>query len=88
MEEKPNNFLLNLENYNYVSKNIKELQLEDGSTITKPDKILEEMRKFYQSLYNFKPMKNIEESNLSEFPKKFNKLSEDEKIALDSEVSE
>ena len=88
LEEKPNKFFLNLENYNYVSKNIKELQLEDGSTITKPDKILEEMRKFYQSLYNFKTIKNIEESNLSEFPKKFNKLSENEKIALDSEISE
>ena len=88
LEEKPNKFFLNLENYNYVSKNIKELILEDGRTITKPDEILEEMRKFYQSLYNYKPIKNIDESNLSEFPKKFNKLNENEKLALDNEISE
>ena len=62
--------------------------MEDGRTITKPDEILEEMRKFYQSLYNYKPIKNIDESNLSEFPKKINKLNENEKLALDNEISE
>ena len=81
-------FFLNLENYNFVSKNIKELLLDDGKNITKPDAILEEMRRFYQSLYDFKPVKNIEDSDLAEFPQNFNRLNENDKNALDREISE
>ena len=86
--ERPNKFFLNLENYNFVSKNIKELLLDDGKNITKPEAILEEMRRFYQSLYDFKPIKNIEDSELVEFSRNFNKLNENEKMALDREISE
>ena len=46
------------------------------------------MRRFYQSLYDHKDIKNLEDSNLSEFPPKFNKLSEKEKLALDDDISE
>ena len=88
LEEKPNKYFLNLENYNYVSKNIKELELDDGRKITDPKQILEEMRKFYQALYDFKDIKNIEDSELSEFPAKFNKLNDNEKLALDDEITE
>ena len=58
------------------------------TNITKPDAILEEMRRFYQSLYDFKPVKNIEDSDLAEFPQNFSKLNENEKSALDKEISE
>ena len=55
--------------------------------ITNPEEILEEMRRFYQSLYNFKSIKPIESSNLLEFPTFFNKLNESEKMSLDHQIS-
>ena len=86
--EKPSKYFLNLENYNFISKNIKELKLENGKKINAPKEILEEMRRFYQSLYNFKSIKPIEESKLAEFPEYFKKLNEIEKTLLDSFISE
>ena len=86
--EKPSKYFLNLENYNFISKNIKELKLEDGKKINTPKEILDEMRGFYQSLYNFKSIKPIEESKLAEFPEHFKKLNEIEKTLLDSFISE
>ena len=85
--EKPNKYFLNLENYNFVSKSIKELKLDDGNIITKPEEILEVMRRFYQSLYNKKDIKSLSDSKFSEFPKKFNKLSDVEKASLDSDIT-
>ena len=84
--EKPNKYFLNLENYNFVSKSIKELRMDDGNTITKPEEILEEMR-FYQSLYSEKKIKNLSDSKFSEFPKKFNTLNDVEKVSLDSDIT-
>ena len=86
--EKPSKHFLNLENYNFISKNIKELELDDGTTIVTPRDILEEMRRFYQSLYNFKYIIPIEDSKLADFPKHFRKLSQKEKFSLDDEISE
>ena len=86
--EKPNKHFLNLENYNFVSKNIKELLLDDGTNLSKPPDILEEMRRFYQSLYNSKQVKPLDESNLSGFSSHFNILSDDERVALDAEITE
>ena len=86
--EKPNKHFLNLENYNYVSKNIKELLLDDGTNLSKPPDILEEMRRFYQSLYNSKQVKPLDESNLLRFSHNFNVLSENESAALDAEITE
>ena len=86
--EKPNKHFLNLENYNFVSKNIKELLLDDDTKLSKPADILDEMRRFYQSLYSSKQIKPLEESNLSGFPSHFNILSENERAALDENITE
>ena len=86
--EKPNKHFLNLENYNFVSKNIKELLLDDDKKLFKPTDILEEMRRFYQSLYSSKEIKPLDESNLAGFPKHFNTLNEHEKAALDADITE
>ena len=86
--EKPNKHFLNLENYNFVYKNIKELLLDDGTNLSKPSDILEEMRRFYQSLYNSKQVKPLDESNISGFSHNFNVLSENESAALDAEITE
>ena len=75
-----------MENYSVVPKNIKELSLDDGKNITKPNNILVEMRRFYQSLYNSKTTNKLEDSNLSEFPKEFNILDNDEKLAVNKEI--
>ena len=90
MGEKPNKYFLNLENSNFIFKNIKELLLVNGENVTKPDEVLEEMRIFYQSLYSYKPIKDLDNSKLSEFPNEFNTLNEteDERLSLDSEISE
>ena len=50
--EKPTIFFLNLENNNFISKNVRELKLNDGSKTIKPDEILEEMWVFYSKLYD------------------------------------
>ena len=86
--EKPSKHFLNLENHNFISKNIKELELDDGTKISTPKDILEEMRRFYQSLYNFKAIKPIEDSKLAEFPKYLKKLNDTEFFLLDNEISE
>ena len=72
--EKPSKHFLNLENYNFISKNIKELHLDDGKKITNPKDIMEEMRRFYQSLYNFKSIKPIEDSKLAEISRVFREI--------------
>ena len=59
--EKPSKFFLNLENNNFVSKHIRELKV-GNKDIQNPDKILEEMFSFYQTLYNSVPTINIEDS--------------------------
>ena len=46
------------------------------------------MHIFYQSLYSFKPIKDLDSSKLFEFSKEFNTLNETEKTSLDSEISE
>ena len=52
LSENPTKFFLNLENDNFISKNIRELKLNDGSKVNKPDEILEEMWVFYSKLFN------------------------------------
>ena len=86
--EKPNKHFLNLENSNFISKNIKELVLEEGDRITKPKDILDEMRRFYQSLYNYKQTQGIEDSNLFEYTSSFETLNDTEKDSLDDCITE
>ena len=62
--------------------------LDDDTKLSKPADILDEMRRFYQSLYSSKQIKPLEESNLSGFPSHFNILSENERAALDENITE
>ena len=63
--EKPSNIFLNLENHNFVSKNTRQLRLYDGSIIQEPDKILKEIRTFYNKLYSERDVIDIQESNFN-----------------------
>ena len=73
-----------MENNNFISKNIRELKLNDGSKIIKPDKILEEMWVFYSKLYAKQEAIDLNEKSFKEIGKK---LNEDEKIKLDSNIT-
>ena len=55
--EKPSKLFLNLENKNFVSKNIRELK-SGNKTINNPKHILEEMSNFYGHLYRKKNRRN------------------------------
>ena len=55
--EKPTKFFINLENNNFISKNIRELKLKDGRKINNPEEILSEMWEFYSKLYEKKVLK-------------------------------
>ena len=80
--EKPSIFFLNLENKNYISKHIRELKI-DNKIIQDPKQILEEMRLFYEKLYTDKNNIELEQSSLSHFKDKINKISDKEKEDLE-----
>ena len=48
--EKPSKYFLNLENKNFVSKNIRELKVKNGNKIHKPDEIL---KKCQNSIHSY-----------------------------------
>ena len=86
MREKPSNFFFNLENKNYISKHIRELKI-DNKIIQDPKQILEEMRLFYEKLYTGKNNIELEQSSLSHFKDKINKISDKEKEDLEKKIT-
>ena len=87
LNEKPSKFFLNLENHNFVSKNIRQLKLNDGSIIQEPDNILKEIHMFYDQLYSKKDVIDIQESNFNNLVEKMPKLSETEKDKLEETIT-
>lgn len=51
-DEKPTNYFCNLETHNYTSKIIHKIETDDGTILTDQNEILEETRKFYDTLYS------------------------------------
>ena len=49
--EKPSKYFCNLESRNYLNKTIKKIQLEDTSTLYKQSDILDNVKKYYETLY-------------------------------------
>ena len=86
-EEKPNKLFLNLENNNFISKNIKELLKPNNTKITEPNEILEEMRIFYENLYSYKNITHLEESSFQSFLENLPKLSYEESSKLSSQIT-
>ena len=64
--EKPTDFFLNLENVNFVSKNIRELKTDKNTFVHQQDETLKEMHKFYQNLYNGKEVLDSDDSRFCE----------------------
>ena len=77
---------MNLENKNYVSKHIRELK-SGNITIQNPEMILEEMRRFYESLFKEKRNIDIYETSFERIEEKLPKLSEIEKEDIEKEIT-
>lgn len=81
--EKNTAYFFNLEKARANSKNITALRNELGETIKNPQSILKEEQLFYKKLYNQKPVSQWPYQNTSD-----TKLSEEEKINLDKEMTD
>ena len=86
-EEKPNKLFLNLENNNFISKNIKELINSKDIKITEPKAILEEMRVFYEQLHTKREVGKVEDSIFNNYIDNLNKLNNDESSKSDSDIT-
>lgn len=89
--EKPTRYFCNLESRNYVNKIIPKVVKEDGSTITKQEDILNEVRNFYKQLYgsfNDNAEQDLEIQNLLNSISTNPKLNEGDKVRLEGELSE
>ena len=86
-EEKPNKLFLNLENNNFISKNIKELINSDDKKITEPNAILKEMRAFYDELYRERDIIKIEDSIFNNYKDNLIKLNNEESSKLDLKIT-
>ena len=79
--EKPSKYFLNLEKKNYLNKNIAELKIDDKTTVTDPNKILEIQKAFYSDLFsshNTTPVIDSRYSHFLENLPKVNKISQNQ----------
>ena len=74
--EKPSKFFLQLEKSNYINKSIKELAVDENTTITDQTLIIDELRNFFKDLYSNKlstrdlkeSLKKLDTSGLKKIP--------------------
>ena len=84
--EKVNRYFCNLENRNFVSKMMPNLIRENGTQTTNQGEVLKEAKLFYENLYSYK---NIDDINLTQILH-FNdipKLNDDQKDKLEGQIS-
>lgn len=87
-DEKPSRYFCNLESQNFTSKIIPKIIKPDGQVITKQQDILQETRNFYQSLYSDRDDSLFNVNLYEEFANiNINKLSNEESLAMDTEIS-
>ena len=84
--EKPTRYFFNLENRNFVSKHIRELEIENQK-ISKPTEILNEMKEFYENLYREKNTLDINNSNYAHIANNLPKLNNIEKQHIDEKIT-
>ena len=78
-----------MECYNYISKHIRKLEKEDGSSIELPSQILKYQKEFYQNLYTQKSIDSwiTKESESYFFENLLDKLNIEQKSLCDAEIS-
>ena len=74
-EKNPNKIFLNLENNNFISK---ELIKPNNDKIIELKEILEEMRIFYEDLYSHREIINVNESSFQGYQQNMPKLTDEE----------
>ena len=79
--EKPTKFFCALENINYVNKTIKKLSIND-QIITKQTDILHHIKEFYTNLFSNQDSSSLLSPSLNQI----NKLSEDQKLSIESPI--
>ena len=78
---------MNLENDNFVIKNIRQLKSNIDSVIQEPDKILKKKNTFYSKSYSKCNVIDIQKSNLNCLVEKMPKHSETEKDKLEEKIT-
>ena len=74
--EKPTKFFCKMENGNYLEKNIKKLELKDGSIITQQQDILLSINDFYRNLFKRCPnSKSLQEFSLKDVSPKVSNMN-------------
>ena len=87
--EIPSKYFLTLENKNFTSKLMYQLQKDNGEIITNQDKILEEVQLFYTNLFTNIDAKQQDNSSLDETFKsiKINKVTEKDNLKIQGEIT-
>ena len=68
-------------------KNIRELKIDNNTFVHQQDKILKEMHKFYQNLYNGKEVSDLDDSRFCEVKHSIKKFNTDQLKNLEQEIS-
>ena len=89
--EKPTKYFCSLESRNYVNKIIPKVVKEDGTSITKQEDILNEVKNFYKKLYGCSNENKEQDSDIQNLFNSINnnpKLTEENKIGLEGELTD
>ena len=89
--EKPTKYFCSLESRNYVNKIIPKVVKEDGTSITKQEDILNEVKNFYKNLYGCSNENKEQDSDIQNLFNSINnnpKLAEENKIGLEGELTD
>ena len=76
-EEHPSKYLSNLENRNFIEKTIKKVKLDDGTTTTQQDKILNRIQQYYTHIFENKDHL-LDEVNLDDLGIQQNNLEKED----------
>ena len=88
---KPTKYFCSLESRNYVNKIIPKVVKEDGTSITKQEDILNEVKNFYKKLYGCSNENKEQDSDIQNLFNSINnnpKLTEENKIGLEGELTD
>ena len=88
--EKPTKYFCGLESKNFVSKIIPKVEKDDGQIVKSQTDILKEIQNFYKSLYEKKNQEyggNIIDLDRELKNLNFQKLSSEEKLSLEGEIT-
>ena len=84
--EKVSKYFCNLENRNFVSKMMPNLVKEDGSLTSGQNDIVNETQKFYENLYTYREVEEVDLENMLNFDD-IQKLNDNHKTQLEGKIT-